>query len=247
LQQQRDDILQGKSLHRYVFQTQFVSDPSQHDAFMGSETSISYKAAKSNSFWNTSIEGFVKTRSNKNFSQLSDVEKKFYKKEYEEYLSRDFVDQMIRAANLKYELGERLSPALINTINLLKDKNLDNYHAHDQIVRASSDFEEYEDAINLKYQLENDLIEIQSELNRLEVENKTGDEQYAGLLTEEAEKSSQLHTLEQIITKYHSLYGIESSEDISKILLEESITEEGKQNLYNSVSGILNELRTLGS
>jgi hypothetical protein len=181
------------------------------------------------------LEGYVKTKTGRNYSQLSDVEKSFYEKEYKELKNGDFIDKLGRAANLKYELDERLAPAILAAMQKLEGKNLDNYHAHESIVSESSDFQAYEKLSAEVLDAQEHIDKLIARLKELEAAGQTSGEEYTGLNEELAEKITTVETIETALETYRDLYGIESTKDFGQVLLNESITEEGKKGLYETL------------
>ena len=245
----REELFSGKRTDVFAHQLMFTTSHSLRDTFMGIPKLAVEGAEKfEGAYWSNSKEGYVKSRYDKNWEELTELEQEQYEKEFKAYKATEKasgkdaeVDQLIQASRIHYDILERTAKDVQATEELLKKKTLDNYHNHGHITAESSDFEKYEETRNRRIEIHDEATELQEQLNEL-VQNwdeSKGDvqttDEYIKLDEEIQNLNSEALELNIVLQDFEDLYGSESAtpDGMHKGFLTEEITEEGKKKLYD--------------
>jgi len=105
------------------------------------------------------LDKYTQSVYRKNFEDLSEFEKEDVKREYNRIKSTD-VDQLKHEADLHYRLMEQMSPRLKELDDLLKDLKESSYYKHGVLAISTSDFKDYENNMNQKIKLTNELQQL---------------------------------------------------------------------------------------
>lgn len=254
IKEAREELFSGKRTDVFAHQLMFTTSRSLRDTFMGMPKMRDQKNDPMvGAYWSNTKEGYVKSRYDKNWEDLTELEQEQYEKEFKTYKDAEKaagkdgkdaeVDQLIQASRIHYDILERTANDVKATEELLKKKTLDNYHNHGHIAGESSDFEKYTELQIRNSEIKEEVEELENQLNELIAnwdENngdvKTTDE-YLKIEEEIQNLHQEMLDMQLEINKFEDLYGSEgeSVDGFFKGQLVEEITEEGKKNLYDSL------------
>lgn len=247
LVEQYTDLITGKNndiyAHQTIFTTQsFINEPllggiktgnSQIDELFGSQ------------YWMNSVQGYVKSRYNKDWKDLNESERELLEREYQEHKKETGIDQLIWASKMHYGLLENSKDSIFKLIETLKDKGLDSYYDHSTLAANTTEFEEYEQNIKDLFESESDFRELNAERQKYidefddTPEELNTDPRYNEILTDLSNLQNTINNLQSDIQAFHFKYGSES-----EALLNESLTDKGWTDFYEDIR---TNIRTINS
>lgn len=244
LQKQRDALLKGEGIDKYVHEVLFTTSRTLRDTFLGEGVTgdATYDELRAGAYWSNTVEGYVKSVYHKNYHELSEAEQKWYKKEFDEYRADTGQDQLRRAARLHYKIIQDLNDSVSAIEDILKDKTRDNYHDHSTLNAIDSNFNRYERLIDYiaeakaMYQVaSSQLQELIANWNPEEGDLETNEE-YIAFVNEIDRLAGEITNAEKEVDTFSIIYGENADTG-------EAITEEGRAKLYNVYVDLVERLR----
>lgn len=156
LEELRDSYIEHRHDDRYADQVIYMVSKKMQDSF---RKGIKSDKGQEDAYWKTSLDKYTQSVYRKNFEDLSEFEKEDVKREYNRIKSTD-VDQLKHEADLHYRLMEQMSPRLKELDDLLKDLKESSYYKHGVLAISTSDFKDYENNMNQKIKLTNELQQL---------------------------------------------------------------------------------------
>ena len=216
LRKKRDSILSGENNWRYGLQAIFASNPRLASKFI-----------------DLSIENYTKVKHHKIYETLTEAEQNAIKEEYEEYMSNEGKNQLLRAADVYLGISQRFAERLKQEQDSLKG------HSADDLHNVATDFQE-----NFVVALR-DFSSTVNELSALTAKADKTEED----VNRESELKTKLSDLEKKLTllqtqPYNALvHHSDKYKSILDRLSAQSLTPEEEDGLFNDIKKMYEDYR----
>ena len=242
LLKRRDDLIYHRNDDVYAHQALFVTQKAIHEGMVGGKKTGDPVIDKllGNPYWITTVEGYVKSKYNKNWAELNDSERDYLQKEYNRVKALVGVDQLIQASRVHYALLERGNEGLQKLNDLLKDRKLDTWFKHDMIVGASTEFQEFSELIETQSNLISEYNKLLEERNNYTKTHPDieSDEILLDLNQKLTNCIVELDDIEKRMEAFREKY------DADKDVLNESVSQEGWDAFYKEFKKALIDTST---